>query len=138
MDDECCKQWLKVCQAEIPVGRNTKFGRDELAHYYYAQTMFNLGDDNWSGYLTAMADHLRSSQNNDGSWPSGDGLSVGPTYSTAVWCIVLQVDKENHPSRTCDLILRTTMHRFEPALPKRVLRPVANSDTVHGFCLFHM
>jgi hypothetical protein len=31
-----------------------------------------------------------------------------------VWCIVLQLDKESHPSRRPDLDIRITTHRFEP------------------------
>jgi hypothetical protein len=37
------KKWFTYCQTEIPVGRDVKFGRDELTHYYYAQAVFNLG-----------------------------------------------------------------------------------------------
>jgi hypothetical protein len=48
-----------------------------------------------------MFDHLQSSQNKDGSWPapleSQEGISVGPVYSTAVWCTILQLDKKFHP-----------------------------------------
>jgi hypothetical protein len=97
MADELCKKWLKYCQAEIPVGRDIKFGRDELTHYYFAQTMSNVGGETWTGYRTTMFDHLQSSQNKDGSWPAGDGISVGPVYSTALWCTILQLDKRNHP-----------------------------------------
>jgi hypothetical protein len=95
--DELRDKWLKYCQAEIPVGRDTKFGRDEFAHYYYAQAVFNVGGDAWESYRTAMFEQLKSSQNKDGSWPAGDGIGVGPVYATAVWCSVLQVDKRSHP-----------------------------------------
>jgi Prenyltransferase and squalene oxidase repeat len=102
---ELCKSWLEHCQANIPRGRDIKFGRDELAHYYYAQALFNLSDrrsDNmWSGYRTGLFDHLQSSQNKDGSWPappaSEGALGVGPVYGAAVWCTVLQLDKRCHP-----------------------------------------
>ncbi len=100
-------KWFKECRTEIPVGRDIKFGRDELTHYYYAQAVFNLMLNPefiprsdaiaWSDYRTAMFDHLQNSQNKDGSWPSGDGISVGPVYSTAVWCTILQLDKKMHP-----------------------------------------
>jgi hypothetical protein len=96
VDDSCRKQ-LKVCEAEIPVGRAAKFGRDELAHYYYAQAVFDLGET-WTAYRKAMFDHLQTSQHKDGSWPAADGISVGPLYATALWCTVLQFDKRNHPS----------------------------------------
>jgi len=98
LKDELAKNWLKYCQAEIPVGRAIKFGRDELTHYYYAQAMFNLGNDTWTGYRTATFDYLQSGQNKDGSWPAGDDIGVGPVYATALWCIILQLDKRTHPS----------------------------------------
>jgi hypothetical protein len=96
--DELREKWLKDCATEIPVGSKMKFGRDELTHYYYAQALFNLGGDSWRGYRAAMFDQLQSRQAKDGSWPAGDGISVGQIYSTAVWCIVLQLDTQNHPS----------------------------------------
>ena len=105
-------KWIKDCLAEIQVGRDIKFGRDELTHYYYAQAVFNLmlnaADYNipveaslWSDYRKAMFDHLQRSQNKDGSWPASteslEGFSVGPVYSAAVWCTVLQLDNNCHP-----------------------------------------
>jgi len=112
--DELHEKWFKYCQAEIPVGRDIKLGRDELTHYYYAQAVFNLGGDAWSGYRTAMFDHLQSTQNKDGSWPAGDGISVGPVYSTAVWCTILQLEKRSHPSRSPEAMIMTTTRRLEP------------------------
>jgi hypothetical protein len=97
MKDEWTKKWFKYCETEIPVARDIKFGRDELTHFYYAQAMF-FGSNNWNGYRTAMFDQLQTSQNKDGSWPAGDGIGVGPVYSTAVWCIILQLDRGSHPS----------------------------------------
>jgi len=96
--NELCKKWFKYCQTEIPVGRAIQFGRDELTHYYYAQAVYSSGGDAWSGYRTAMFDHLQSSQHKDGSWPSGDGTSDGPVHATAVWCTILQLDGNGHPS----------------------------------------
>jgi hypothetical protein len=103
--DELREKWLKECATEIAVGNKTNFGRDELAHYYYAQALFG---DSWNGYRTAMFDHLQSSQSKDGSWPAGNGIGVGQVYSTAVWCIVLQLDKGNHPSLQSPPVLITT------------------------------
>ncbi|HEX3315518.1 MAG TPA: hypothetical protein VHR72_11535, partial [Gemmataceae bacterium] len=96
--DEVRKKAFKICEAEIPMGTAVKFGRDELAHYYYAQAKVNLGGDAWNGYRTAMFDQVQKSQNVDGSWPAGDGICVGPVYSTAVWCTILQLDRKSHPS----------------------------------------
>jgi len=111
--------WFKYCRAEIPMGGGIQFGRDELTHYYYAQAVFNLmlnrelnaGSEAvaWSDYRKATFDHLQSKQNQDGSWPapldSQGGISVGPVYSAAVWCTILQLDKKTHPlTRTRALV----------------------------------
>ena len=91
-------KWFTYCKNEISVGRDIEFGRDEVIHYYYAQAAFSFGD-NWTGYRTFTFDHLQSHQNKDGSWPAGNGIGVGPVYSTAVWCTILQLDNYSHPTR---------------------------------------
>lgn len=111
--DVFSEKWLKVCQTEIPVGAKIKFGRDELTHHYYAQTVFNFGGKDWSDYGTAMFDQLQSSQNKDGSWPAGDGIGVGQVYSAALWCTVLQLDKRSHPSMQRRSIISIT-RELEP------------------------
>ena len=116
--DERLKQRLKHCRTELRLGRDVQLDREELAHYYFAQVMYKLGEKGWgttfedepetnlpsawSGYRSAaIFDHLQRSQNKDGSWPAPVathvGLGVGPVYSTALWCTVLQFDKENRP-----------------------------------------
>jgi hypothetical protein len=89
---------FKDLQAEIPMGRDIRFGGNELTHYHYAQAVFHLGGDSWKSYRTTMFDHLQSVQNKDGSW-RGDGIGVGPVYATAIACTILQLDKKSHPSR---------------------------------------
>ncbi len=112
-NDELCKAWLKYCQAEIPAGRDIKFGRDELTHYYYSQAVSNFSGEEWTGYRTATFDHLQNSQNKDGSWPASEGMGVGQVYSTAMWCTVLQLDKRSHPSTRRDIDIRITIRGFE-------------------------
>src|SRR5262249_37453349 len=97
-DDELNEKWIKYCQAEIPVGRDFEIGRDATIHYYYAQAMYNFGGDAGNIYRLAIFDRLLSSQNMDGSWPANNGISVGPVYATAVWCTILQLETNNHPS----------------------------------------
>jgi hypothetical protein len=91
-------KWLQYCQNTVPVGRAIVLGRDELIHFYYAQALFSRGDDAWKHYRTATFDYLKSRQNKDGSWPAANGICVGQVYATAIWCIVFQVDKDNHPT----------------------------------------
>jgi hypothetical protein len=113
--EEPWEKWFTYCQTEIPVGRDIAFDRDALAHYYYAQGINNLADGHdgvkafWSVYRTATFDRLQSSQNKDGGWPAvRDGISSGPVYATALWCTILQLDNERHPSvrRIRNIIIR--------------------------------
>lgn len=109
--DELVKKWFRYCQTAIPiggVGGGVRLGHDEYTHLYYAQAVYILGDDGWekmfgptpaeqritwSAYRRGMFDHLVSTQNPDGSWPGGGGFSVGPVYSTAIYTIIMQLDK---------------------------------------------
>lgn len=96
--DKMALEWFKKYQSEIPVGRDIQFGRDERLHYYYAQAVFNKGSKEWQNYRSVMFDHLQSTQAKDGSWPPDAGIGVGPVYSTATWCVVLQLGRNRHPS----------------------------------------
>jgi hypothetical protein len=108
--DELVKKWFKYCHTAIPLnaGGGIRLGHDEYTHLYYAQAVYILGDDGWekmfgptppeqrvtwSAYRKSMFDGLVQSQNSDGSWPGGGGFSVGPVYSTAIYCIIMQLDK---------------------------------------------
>jgi hypothetical protein len=100
--DRLSLEWSKYCQTKIPVGRSIEFGRDELAHYFYSQAVFltqhrSVDGETWEAYSAVMFERLKSDQNEDGSWPAGDGIGVGPVYSTAVWCTILQLDRRSHP-----------------------------------------
>jgi hypothetical protein len=107
--NDLVKKWFKFCQTAIPTnGVGIRIGHDEYTHYYYAQSLYILGDDGWeklfgtkpgdsgltwSAYKQNMFEHLRTSQSGDGSWASGGGFSVGTVYSTAVYLTILQLDK---------------------------------------------
>ena len=80
------------------MGLGMKQGRDELVHYYYAQAAYNKSDEYWRNYGATTFDHLRETQKKDGSWPTSEGLGVGPVYSTALWCTIMQLETNNHPS----------------------------------------
>jgi hypothetical protein len=104
--DELIKKWFKYCKTAIPVGQGGG-GHDEYTHFYFAQAVYFLGDDGWeklfgttpvaerltwSAYRSSMFDHLLRIQGADGSWPSAGGFSVGQVYSTATYCIMMQLD----------------------------------------------
>jgi hypothetical protein len=107
-DDPLVKKWFKYCQTAIPLNAagGIRLGHDEYTHLYYAQACYVLGDDGWekmfgptpadqrvtwSAYKRAMFDHLAQTQNGDGSWSGGGG--IGTVYSTAIYAIILQLDK---------------------------------------------
>jgi hypothetical protein len=90
----------------MPKASDLKFGRDELRHYWFAQAEFihrgywtkeEIVQDPWGAYRTALFDQLQRTQTKDGTWPAADGISVGPVYSAAVWCTVLQIEGASHP-----------------------------------------
>lgn len=107
--DEVCEAWLERCRAEIPTASGVNLGRDDLAHYYYAQAACYCSQQRdvtgrgpsepWDAYRAGMFDRLRNMQNADGSWPAGDGSAGGVTRSTALWCVVLQMGRNRHPSQ---------------------------------------
>jgi hypothetical protein len=111
--NDLVKKWFKFCQQMIPInGVGVRIGHDEYTHYYYAQSLYILGDDGWeklfgptppenrltwSKYKENMFEHLRQTQNNDGSWNSGGGFSVGTVYSTSIYLTILQLDRGTLP-----------------------------------------
>jgi hypothetical protein len=111
--DEFAKKWLKYCREWIPstlgVGNNgPRLGHDEYTHYYFSQCIYILGDNGWeklfgptpegerltwTKYRNSLCDQLLQMQNQDGSWSSGGGFSVGPVYSTAMYLAIMQLDR---------------------------------------------
>jgi hypothetical protein len=110
--DELGKKWLKYCREWIPptLGNNNgpRLGHDEYTHYYFSQCVYILGDNGWeklfgptpasdrltwTAYRNTLCDQLLQIQNQDGSWSSGGGFSVGPVYSTAMYLAIMQLDR---------------------------------------------
>jgi hypothetical protein len=104
------KKWFEYCQTALPLNNPAiQRGHDEYTHYYYAQALYMLGDDGWeklvghqvpvdqritwTAYRKNYVEHLYNSQNEDGSWNSGGGFSVGTVYSTSIYLCILQLEK---------------------------------------------
>lgn len=105
---EYAKKWLAYCRDAIPVGKG-RMPHDEYQNYYFAQSLYVLGDDGyarlfpgaspesrltWTKYRTAMVDTLRTSQRRDGSWDTG---YMGPVYSTSMYLPILLLEKATLP-----------------------------------------
>jgi hypothetical protein len=104
-DSDLAKKWIKFCQQTIPIDKpDLRIGHDEYAHYYYAQSLYIIGDKGyeklfpgskpaeqltWSKYRETMFDGILSRQAGDGGWDTGP---IGPAYSTACCLTILQLD----------------------------------------------
>jgi hypothetical protein len=112
--DENIKKWFKFCETRVPINGGAGIGRighDEYTHFYYAPSIYFLGNDGWGKmfgtpkgegltwkkYRETFLDSIVKSQSGDGSWAQGGGWSVGPVYSTAVYCTILQLDNNCLP-----------------------------------------
>ena len=52
----------------------------------------------WTEYREKFFNDLVKAQNKDGSWTSHQGgFGVGPVYSTAIYCTIMQLDKGTLP-----------------------------------------
>jgi hypothetical protein len=98
-------RWVNYCQATVPPDTLRRMPYPEYFHFYYAQTVYVLGEERhaqirpdlrphqlltWSRYRKSLFETLARLQENDGSWKA---TAVGPVYSTAVYALVLQLDK---------------------------------------------
>jgi len=112
--DPYVAKWFKFCETHIPFNGpgGQRFGFDEYTHFYYAPSLYFLGEDGygrlfpgtakgagltWKKYRESYFEGLHKSQNADGSWNGGGGWSIGPIYSTAVYCCIMQLDNNCLP-----------------------------------------
>jgi hypothetical protein len=110
--DEHVKKWFKYCETAVPINAGFQGGHDEYTQFYYAPSVYFLGEDGWAKlfpdspadkrltwnkYRAVMFERLATSQAGDGSWPAAGGWSVGPVFSTAVACCIMQLDNNVLP-----------------------------------------
>jgi hypothetical protein len=115
--DENVKKWFKFCERSVWPGNAAnpgfggRLGHDEYTHFYYAPSIYFLGEEGWGKlypgdtnknitwkkYRDNYLANIAKAQGGDGSWPQGGGWSVGPVFSTAVYCTILQLDNNCLP-----------------------------------------
>ena len=90
-DSEHTRKMLAFCEKTVWPGRSTRsyFGHWHYTHLYYAQVIYRLGDEKWDKYFNEISDDILRKQSADGSWREGH---VGPVYTTAINCTILQMD----------------------------------------------
>lgn len=116
-DAPIVKRWLKALKQRIGAlgGGAGRMGHDEYTHYYWAQSLYILGEDgwerlfpgtpkaeqlNWSGYRKVTYPALMKSQGSDGSWGSAAGsqwAGIGAVYVTSMFLTILQLEKGTLP-----------------------------------------
>ncbi len=120
--DEYVKKWFKFCynpdlgpqNQKIPLTGpgGARLGFDEYTHFYYAASIYFIGDDGWEKlfpgtpkekrltwkmYRESFFDGIIRAQSGDGSWSGAGGWGSGPIYSTSVYCIMMQLDNNCLP-----------------------------------------
>lgn len=89
-DSERSKLMLSYCKKRVwPGGGNNHFGHWHYTHYYYAQVMYRMEKD-WEKYFDDIGRDLMRKQSTSGAWNEGH---VGPVYTTAINCTILQLGK---------------------------------------------
>ena len=68
----------------------SNFGHWHYAHYYYAQVIYRLGDEQWKPYLRLITAQILPQQSGSGAWKDGH---IGAVYTTAINATILQLDK---------------------------------------------
>jgi hypothetical protein len=107
------KKWFQFCRRSLPGVGAGRIGHDEYTQYYWAQSVYLLGDDGWaklfpdsasseritwSKYRKDTFDFLSHAQNSDGSWSgSGNWGQIGPVYATAMALTIMQLDRATLP-----------------------------------------
>ena len=86
--------WLKQHPLATNTSRSTAGRNYYYAMYYASQAMWQIGDDTWKDWYTAMRDKLLREQATDGSWTDP---SIGSEFGTAIGLIVLNTPNNYLP-----------------------------------------
>lgn len=90
-DSEYTRRLMKFCKENLPPNAEDtrSLGHWHYAHYYYAQVMYRVGGKEWKEYISSISRTILKKQAADGSWKEGH---VGPVYTTAMNCTILQLE----------------------------------------------
>lgn len=90
-DSKHTKDMLKYCRDNIWPGRRRAgyYGHWHYAHFYYSQVVYRTDKEQWEKYFQYITSEVLRKQAASGAWKEGH---VGPIYTTAINCIVLQLN----------------------------------------------
>lgn len=91
-DTELTKRMRDFCDKRIWPGKKltASAGHWHYMHFYYAQVIYRQGGERWNKYLKEVSAKLIREVNGSGAWSD---RQIGPVYTTAINCIILQLDK---------------------------------------------
>lgn len=91
-DTELIIRMRKFCDQRIWPGKPLKSssGHWHYMHFYYAQVIYRQGGERWEKYLSEISDKLLKEVSSGGGWSD---RQIGHVYTTAINCIILQLDK---------------------------------------------
>ena len=91
-DTELTKNMRAFCDERIwpgkPVSSNS--GHWHYMHFYYSQVIYRQGGERWNKYRREIEEKLLKEVSSSGGWSD---RQIGPVYTTAINCIILQLDK---------------------------------------------
>ena len=91
-DTELSKKMRAYCDEYIWPGKSIKSssGHWHYMHFYYAQVVYRQGGDRWNTYLKEIQEKILKEANAGGGWSD---RQIGTVYTTAINCIILQLEK---------------------------------------------
>ncbi len=91
-DTELATRMRAYCDENIWPERSiaARSGHWHYMHFYYAQVVYRQGGDRWAKYRREISEEILKRTQANGGWSD---QQIGPVYTTAVNCIILQLEK---------------------------------------------
>jgi hypothetical protein len=91
-DTDLSTRMRQYCDQTIWPGKSidARSGHWHYMHFYYAQVIYRQGGERWADYRKAISDEILKRVQSAGGWSD---QQIGPVYTTAINCIILQLDK---------------------------------------------
>lgn len=91
-DTELTRKMRDFCDQKIWPGKRiqSSSGHWHYMHFYYAQVIYRQGGDRWNKYRSEIEGKLVKEANSGGGWSD---RQIGHVYTTAINCIILQLEK---------------------------------------------
>lgn len=91
-DTELTKRMRAFCDDRIWPGKplTASSGHWHYMHFYFAQVVYRQSGSKWNKYRKEVEDKLVKEANGNGGWSD---RQIGTVYTTAISCIILQLEK---------------------------------------------